>query len=77
MTGKDDASKEEAEGIVYSGDPSQWYSYQRELRSFMRTYRGVVGIHVWEGTVGPITGATKSALKTLFVEDVKKRRGRK
>ena len=48
-----------------------------EIRSFMRINHGVVGIKVWEGTVGPITATTKAALKTLIVEDVKKRRGRK
>jgi hypothetical protein len=74
---KDEASKEVTEGIIYNGDPAQWYSYEREIRCFMRKYHGVVGMNVWDGNVGAITTASKAALRTLFLEDLKKRRGRK
>jgi len=69
---KTEASKNEAEGMIYNGDPTKWYSFEREIRSWLRQHYGNVGLKVWDGCVGEINQRTKSALKDEFLADIKK-----
>ena len=72
---KTEALKNEAEGMIYNGDPTKWYSFEREIRSWLRLHHGNVGLKVWDGCVGEINQRTKSTLKDEYVADIKKRRG--